>query len=289
MNFRKILVIGGTGFIGTYLVKNLAQRGDVEIQVVHAHSAKDAQKISGVEYCQMDAGEESDALRARIRENDCIVSLARPNRGILQNIVSGMHPSSKKRIIYASTLLVYPDSSKCHSENTEPAPLTHYEKEKIFEEEMLKKMSATGNYSVAIARMGNVYGDVQNSGLIHHLLSAAMNETFLTVNGNGEHTRDYIFVQDASNLLEFLIFHDMPTQYEIFNVSSGRGYTIEEIISHAQKVFGREIKKIHNERIEEKLSVMGNNEKILKASGYQMKYDILSGLKKTHENYWKEK
>ena len=284
-DFKKILVIGGAGFIGSYLVNNLAAQSGLKLAVIYHEDLPKESQLPGVSYHQMDLTNAPDEFSTLVNSSDCVVSLATPNISLIENLVASIKLSGSKKIVYTSTMLVYPDSEKRHSETVGPQPETKYEKDKVAEEQVLMKFVGTSKTRVCIARLGNVYGDVKNRGLIGYIMLALKNSSVLTINGQSEHRPDYIFVQDVVNLLEFLIFYPQQSELEIFNICSGQDYTINEVIAVAEKIAGQKIKKVYSKPIKEKLSVIGNNRKILNVSGYQLKYDLVAGLQQAYHNY----
>jgi len=279
------LVIGGTGFIGGYLVDNLAKKTGLELNLIYAGELLEENKLPGITYHQMDLTNISDELSDLVNGSDCVISLATPNISLIENLIGSVKPGGPKKIVYSSTMLVYPDSDQLSSENIEPAPETEYEKNKVAEERLLMEFVGTHEVKVCLARLGNVYGDIKNRGLVNYVMSALINDSTLTINGQGQHKRDYIFVQDVADLLDFLIFNDQKSDLEIFNVCTSHGYTINQVINEIEKLSGRQIKKFYGELIKEKLNVVGDNSKIISLSGYQLKYDLVSGLQQTYHNY----
>jgi len=284
-DFKKILVIGGTGFIGEYLVRNLIQRSDLELSLIYNGDLKE-EKISNINYYNVDLlNDFSENTIKLINESDCIVSLATPIPNFIKRLTLSISSSGPKKIVYTSTMLVYPDSDFNHSEVDPVNPETEYEKNKVEEEKILTIFSKNSDTKVCIARLGNVYGDIKNHGLVNYIMLALKNNETFTVNGDGNHRRDYVFVQDIANLLEFLIFNNQESNLEIYNICTGQNHTINDVINITEKVVGKKINKRYGNSIQEKINVFGENKKIINESNYKFEYNLVDGLKRTYNNY----
>lgn len=266
---RKIILVGGNGFIGEYLYKLLIKRRDAKVQI-------------------LDRSNFSDSIF--YKEAEAVVILTPPSREVIQKIVSAIETSKKlKKIIYLSTILLYTDSILKHSEKDAVVPKSSYEKNKYQEELFISKVSKKAGYGLSIARLANVYGDIKNKGVINKLLVAVIKgKGNLTIQGDPNlKIRDYIFVEDAVKLLELLIFANQQKQIEVFNICSGKGITIKQVIDKMEKITKKKINvKIGKPILGEK-RVIGKNNKILQLSGYELKYNFTDGLKKTYQNYLK--
>lgn len=280
----RITVIGGTGFVGEYLIKDLSQSSQVEIKVLY-RSTPPSEKIPKIEYLQMDGSENIEALKEVLDKTDCLVILARPNKVLVQNIIESN--SKLRRIIYASTVLIYPDSPAKQDEDSDVLAANKYEQEKIDEEKMLIEFAKISGIKLTIARLTNVYGDIKNRALIHWILMSAAKDQVFKLNNQGKPVRDFIFVEDAAKYLELLVFLPQEKQIEIFNVCTGEGFSINQVIEKVEKISGKKLKTSMGDQTKEKESVIGDNKKIVMATGFKPKYNLESGLKKAYQNYLK--
>ena len=105
------------------------------------------------------------------------------------------------------------------------------------------------------------------------------------LNGKGDSVRDYMFIEDAVNWLERLIFYSQKNKIEVFNLCSGRGYSVKELVNSAEKLSGRKAETSAGPAVKEKKTIIGDNKKIVKLSGRKLKYNLIQGLKKTYKNY----
>ncbi len=97
------------------------------------------------------------------------------------------------------------------------------------------------NYSVF--RLSNPYGERQNplaaQGVIPVFINKAINNETITIWGNGEVVRDYIYIRDAVKVLAESAGKD--TDERIFNLSSGKGYSLNEIIRIIENISGKKL------------------------------------------------
>ncbi len=276
MALRNVAVFGGNGFIGGYLVKLLQETPELKVRVIYNKSSPKF-RFKNVKYIKFSSKENL------LDQCDLVIILTQPNLELIKYIQD--YSQDIKRIIFGSTLLLYKDSLRKHSEESEVNPITDYEKQKAKEETLLIQFVRKQNKLLTIARIGNVYGDVKNLGIVQKIVSATYNKLPFSVNNSGDQIRDYIFVEDVAKYLKFLIINNQEFQVEIFNICSGRGYSINELISEVEKTGQIKLKRIEGVEMLEKKSIVGDNGKIIKAAGFLPEYSLESGLKKTFENF----
>lgn len=282
-----VLIIGGTGFIGSYLTKRLSMHAAYTVSVIHSSPLTDIGKEHGVAYYRMNLLRPHQ-IPPELSSVDVMVIGTQPNETVMKNIIALAHASaSLRKILYLSTYLVYPSAPSPQTESVIPAPSSPYEKGKMMEENVLSDFSRTHGCTICIARLGNVYGDVKNKGIVAHLVTALLRNdprAPVIINGSGEQKRDYIFVEDVVHFLSRLISHDHEFG-DIFNICNGIGYTIKDLLSLLELLSGRNIHVHHGPPLPEKQSVIGDNHKLLHTIGDIPRLTIAQGLRKTLINY----
>ncbi|MEK7644486.1 MAG: NAD(P)-dependent oxidoreductase [Patescibacteria group bacterium] len=283
----RALVIGGTGFIGEYLCRELISRG-VEVVTVCLPGLLPEEKIRGVSYEEMNLNTDFLKLTAIIPTVDTLILAIQPDAIRLKNIISlTANCESLKKIVYLSTVLVYPDSEDIQAESAISEPETDYEKEK-FNEEMLLREFATGReWRLAICRLGNVYGDVKNKGVVNNILLALFDGRPFILNGNGENWRDYIYVGDVARQLAGLIAWGQAEGIGIYNICTGVGYTLNQVIGRIEEISGRRVEITPGERNSRQKSVVGDNQKLAKILNFEPSLGLTEGLEATYNNYLK--
>lgn len=282
---QTISIIGGTGFIGDYLVNNLSKT-DFHLRTLYRFTPP-SKKVSGVEYLKLDGSKDFKGLKKILSSTDYLVILSRPNKELIKNIIST--DLKFKKIIYASTILIYPDEKIAQNENARLIAANQYEQDKLSEERLLTDFAKKSGNKLTIARLTNVYGDIKNRALIHWILSAVADDENFKLNNKGESVRDFIFVEDVAKYLELLVKLPQQNNVEIFNVCTGKGFDIKQVIKKIESISGKKLTIEDGLMTNEKKCVIGNNSKIVMATGYKPKYDLKSGLKNAYQNYLKAK
>jgi len=282
LKHKNIIVFGGTGFVGKYLVKTLKRDG-IKIFVIYSGRLDKAEKKSGVKYYKIDLKKNS---KKNLPTNlDTAVIMTQPADLIIKNTIKTLDQAKNlKKIIFTSTLLVYPSSSKKTKESSPPQPKSPYERGKIKEEVLLTDYAKKRNIKLGVIRMANVYGDKKNRGIIGLVFNSILNKTPFVINGDGNQKRDYIFIEDAANFIKSVALYKQVKPMEIFNICTGKGQSINESIELIKKLTGINVLVSHAPTVPEKKSIIGNNAKITKLFG-KPAYSFSEGLNKTYLNY----
>jgi nucleoside-diphosphate-sugar epimerase len=284
----KITVLGGTGFIGEHICRKLSENSRYEIISIYHGNIEENEKIKNVEYIKIDLNKDFDLLKIVLAKTDLLIFSIQPDAERIKKIFEIFPEKKINRILYLSTLLVYPDAKNPQREDVLPVPVTEYEKKKFGEELLLSEYCLEKEIILIIARLANVYGDTKNKGIINLILDSIYRGRPLKINGKGGQIRDYIFVEDAARFIEYLIEAKIKQSKEIFNICTGRGSTIKDIIFRIEEIVGCQVHFKFSNSIVEKKCVIGDNKKIKSISPNMPKYNLTSGLKKTIINYNKK-
>lgn len=281
----RIVLLGGNGFIGDYLTAKLKQQNECELRVV-GFTPPTAEEANN-SYIQLDLSRPSERLQQLIDWSDIAIILTRDDIKIIDNLLTALMKRKRPiKIVYMSTLLVYPDSDSSQDENSSLEPRTDYEELKCVEEEKLLQLVRQSSFcKLCIVRMANVYGDVKNRGVVNSLFQAILTSVPFKINSPGDSVRDYIFIEDAAELLSFITLWPQKNHHEVVNICHGQAHSVQEIKQLAEEVVGIKINTVAGPSILEKKKIIGDNKKILSLSGYHMKYNLAQGLKKTFQNY----
>jgi UDP-glucose 4-epimerase len=251
----KVLVIGGNGFIGSRLVARLRDAGE-SVRVADVGQPRTDVDWRGVDYVRMslaDRGEVARVLDGVGTVVHCASSTVPstsnqdPVRDIEQNLVGTvqlldtMREAGVRRIVYLSsggtvygnpTLVPIP-------ENHDLRPISSYGVVKVAIEKYLLMYEALYGIEPVILRPSNPYGPGQLptglQGLIASFLGKLANGEDLPVWGDGEVVRDYLYIDDLVDMLGLAV---RGTQTGIFNVGSGQGHSVNDIIAALAEVTG---------------------------------------------------
>lgn len=295
-----ILVIGGTGFLGSCLVSRLLKEGSA-VKVFSRGNPKSIQTHVNVEYIEGDIIK-SDKLNSlfnkidyvyyfasttnpKSSENDLIFDLSSnliPFISILNKCVEN---NIKKFIFCSSGGTVYGNNNKMPlSENSLCKPISSYGLVKLNMEFYIKYFNRKYNLSYDILRLSNPYG-VNNlsqnlSGIIPTYIKNIVSENEIKVYGNGDIVRDYIYIEDFIDLnLKLLTTQE---KNNIMNVGSGKGTSILELIKKIESVVGKKARIEYLPKRE--FDVDKNVLKITKVRdiyGWEPKISLNEGIKRT--------
>lgn len=242
----KILIIGGNGFIGSHLTEKL--KDHYRVTVFDRSSNHFIKEFPEVNYIY---GNFSDSnLLSEALDNIDIVyhllSTTVPFTGDLNpifDIESNLIGTIKlldlivdkniKRFVYASSGgTVYGKPQYLPIDEKHPCnPVGSYGIIKNTAERYIQMYALKNKFSYLIVRPSNPYGPRQNytknQGLIAKLLYHGISQDEFTVWGNGSAVRDYIYIDD---LINFLSQAGMSNKTGIFNIGSGNGTSIHQII-----------------------------------------------------------
>ena len=301
-----ILILGASGFIGTNLAIALSRNKDNNLTLADAHLEYFKPIVEAGVQCQivqLDFFSRPD-LDSVVRNQDIVYHLSSSNipttsnRSVSEEITvnvqstlnlldSCVREKVKKVIFISSGGTVYGKQFECPlSEDTATYPITSYGLQKITIEKMLYLYEYTYGLDYRVLRLSNPYGPYQRPngklGAVTTFTYKAINGYGIEVYGDGSVVRDYIYIDDA---IEAVInIAEKETKYKTYNVGSGKGKSINEIIELISKALSINPSVIYKDA--RKVDVPIN---YLDVSRYEnefgklSKMDFIEGVKKTAE------
>lgn len=167
----------------------------------------------------------------------------------INNFLNLIEPSKifLKQFIFASSCAVYGEKIPPLKESDEINPINLYGLSKLLIENSIIYYSKRYGFKYTILRYSNVYGSRQRgdleSGVISIFINQILNKKPLTIFGDGETTRDFIFISDVVRVNILSIDKE-----GIFNIGTGKETTINELVNIFEKIVGFKLKKIHEKR-----------------------------------------
>ena len=270
------LILGGLGFLGSHLAERLCKEGhSVLIYDRFGSSQRNiASFATKVKIIEGDFGTEED-FAGILRENHVdvvfhLVSTTHPassDADKVKDICGNVLPTLRlleacrsvmvKKIVFFSsggTIYGIPQSTplkEVHPTN----PICSYGIHKLTIEKYLELFSHQFDLDYLVMRIANPYGPRQvpfsGQGVIAAFAAKALAGEALEVWGDGSVVRDYIYVDDV---MDFVIntFDKNSTGQRIFNVGSGRGYSLKEIVAALENVMGKPLQVTYGaKRIED--------------------------------------
>lgn len=297
-----ILIVGGTGFIGKHLCKMLHQQG-VEAVTFSRNPdtnflAKDAPSISSLttdEYFQSSHSIKLESVSTLI----CMASTTTPatNASVSQEFDENVSPTLKSiehickfndrvRIIFISSggTVYGPGHNKPIPETTKTNPTTGYAFGKLAIENYLLFLANTSKTTYTIIRPANPVGIWHRNpaqGFIGSAISNLKASKPIRLFGDGSTVRDFIDVEDLASAIVKAHHSREQSCNKIWNVGSGKGKTLIEVVNHIGKATGYEIKIdfLPSRSIDLNYSVLDCRE-IQKAIEWQPKIDLQTTIEK---------
>jgi UDP-glucose 4-epimerase len=269
----KLLVTGGAGYIGSIVAQQLLEAGhDVTVLDNLARGHREAVP-EGARLLEIDLLDEA-ATRTALQEGFEGVmhfaalalvgeSVEHPERyhrgnhvGAL-NLLDAMREAGCRRLVFSSTCAVYgePETVPMH-EDIPAAPVNAYGNSKLAVDRMIGDECRAHGLAAASLRYFNVAGARGELGedhepethLIPLVLRAAAGVTdHVKVFGtdyptrDGTAVRDYIHVEDLGRAHALALEAAEPDRHAIYNLGTGHGYTVREVVDTARRVTGRDI------------------------------------------------
>lgn len=267
--------------MGEHLIRKLRETGDTQVIVLDRNAPDHKSSYPNVIYKQLDLEKPTGEYEETINQVDAVALLAYPNKKIIENFCAlAANAKNLKKILYTSTMLVYPNADYHQDEATTPAPEGDYETVKCEEENYLSEFARAAGKKLLIARMGNVYGDVKNKGVINNILISWRNKETIRISGDGSQKRDFVLVDDAAEILSRLFLVDWEESKTILNICAGTGHSLNEVMAKIEALLGAKIMREYTPAGRGKAEIVGDNHKLFSALGSDYRFvNLDEGLK----------
>jgi len=298
----KVLVTGGTGFVGCHLVKSLISKGHFPI-IIDNLSTGNYRKIK-----KFVDSKKAQFFVADIRNLKNLLNLPQPDSVIHLAAIASVVESIKNprlvndvnvtgtlnllefcrvkkipQIIFISSAAVFGDYRKEISEDSPTNPTSVYGATKLFGEQYCRIYSSMFGLKSIILRLFNVYGPGQNeeyAGVISKFIERISKNKSPIIFGKGTQTRDFIYVDDVVDACTQALSYSPKNNLEIFNVASGKSISVNNLANRCLKILNKKsLSPIHKKG---EIGVPNSSANIRKASkmlGFFPKTKLNDGLK----------
>jgi UDP-N-acetylglucosamine/UDP-N-acetylgalactosamine 4-epimerase len=314
----RILVTGGAGFIGSNLVEHLLGKGEVQfvrvLDNLATGSLMNLEEFEGnpkFEFMQgdirdygtcltacegIDAISHQAALGSVPRSiNDPLTSNEVNVTGTL-NIFTAAKEKGVKRVVYAASSSTYGDHPGLPKvEDVIGKPLSPYAVTKYVNELYAQVYARVYGLQLIGLRYFNVFGPKQNpagpyAAVIPLFVKAVLNNELPTINGDGEHSRDFTFVANAVQAnIKALFTDNQEAVNQVYNIAYGERTSLNELFEHIKEIAGSDLVPVYGP--ERKGDVKHSLADISKARTF-LEYDptvsVKDGLKLTFEWFRKQ-
>lgn len=309
MFFLKVLVAGGAGFIGSHLVRALQEEGHTPVVLDNLSTGLREHVPGDIEFLEMDVCDESLLQKIQGKRLDAIVHLAGqtmvdasvqdPKNDAQENIIGTINlleaarQCDIERVVFSSTAAGYGNVSAEDLpvlESKPLAPMSFYGLSKVTAEHYLEVYRQIFGMGYVVLRFANVYGERQGDGgeggVISIFAKRIVQGEDITIFGDGEQTRDFVYAGDIANgICAALRTKNVNTAY---NLSTQTETSLRELVSLLSKVAGRDIIPLYGpERPGDIRRSMLANGKAARGLGWKPAMPLLEGLRRTVDYFAK--
>lgn len=292
----KYLVTGGCGFIGTHLCDKLINQGH---NIIILDNLSSGRKSTTNPLAKLYIGDINDKelLNKLISEVDgcfhlaAVASIDRSinhwrdthlinQAGTVSIFEASAQLASPIPIVYASSAAVYGESEESILfEDTKCNPLTAYGVDKLGCELQAKVAGLIHKVPTLGCRLFNVYGPGQNptsshSGVISQFIEKVKNKESITIYGDGNQVRDFIYIKDVTHYLT----KAMPitsTNAPVINICSATPYTIKDLAHIIFETFGYKVDITYKQRKQGDIRLsLGSKIKLLKEFDQDLRHPL---------------
>ena len=259
MKVKKILVIGGSGFLGSRIVQKLGEKAVIADFLPPSYDSKSL-------YVNLNLLNKHDINKV-ISEFEvvinCVGQITSPindcfsiNTEGIFNLVSAVNNSNNVKLFQVSTVSVYGTTTNAN-ELTKLNPETPYASSKAFAEFIISNIC---NKDYCIIRIPNIYGNGQQKGVFAYFKRSFISDKKLEFQNNGDLLRYYLHVEDVADAIICAIRNNLSG---IFNLTSDDRYTIRDLIDL--------IEKFHSIKFESSFGINQPQENIDLLDGFKFK------------------
>jgi len=304
----KILITGSLGFIATNLIIKLSQKNKYSLVGVDSGISQSCNKIFTSKLCNHNLIDlnNKNKLCILLKDVDLVIHLA-ANGNVIEsienpllnfqsnvictlNLLECMREMNVKKLIFSSTggALI----GNCNppvNELSFPKPISPYGASKLACEGYISSYAESFGIKSTILRFSNVYGtySLHKKGVINKWIDCALNNTSITIYGDGQSSRDYIHVKDLCDGINLAIEYLEKKNIEknnIFHLANNQETTLKDLFNLLSKISSKQLKV--NYLPSRKGEVIRNFADIKKAKfilGFEPIISLEEGLKNLYE------
>ena len=259
--YKRVLVTGGAGFIGSHLVDKLIELGHQVLIIDNLNTGKRENINPKAKFFELDLGD-FEKIKPVFKDVDFVFHVAAVSRIPLSikkplesnranitgtlNVLVASKEAGVKKVIYSASSSAYGEQKELPmKEIMRPGPLNPYALQKYVGELYCKIFSEIYKLPTVSLRYFNVYGPGQpKEGTYAPVMGIFLRQKKdgkpLTVTGDGEQTRDFTSVLDAVRANILAMESDKVGKGEVINIGVGENHSINEIA----RMVGGEVKYI---------------------------------------------
>ncbi len=299
---KRVLLIGGNGFIGSHIVDELLAQ-NYNVRVLDMYPERFREPLPDVEYILSDYSE-MGVVKSAVAGCDSVIHLAHVGTPATsadqagQEVLTSMNAFVRllewlkggmveRFMFFSSGGAVYgkPDRTPV-PEEYKGWPVSPYGVAKLSMEHYLHMFSLLNDLPYQIIRPSNPYGPRQNflgsQGVISIFMHRVLTGQQIEIWGDGNCRKDYVYVEDLAEAVSTLIGSKLEN--ETFNIGSGEGLSLNEIISTIEHSCGKKGNvEYTNDRQQDVSEIVLSSEKIRSEVGWVPSTSLNAGVDRTRE------
>lgn len=224
----KILVTGDKGFIGSHLVKELTKMHKLIGFDIKESPKKDVRILDNL----LKSSEGVDAIIHLAALCIHPESVENPLEYLTTNVLGTINILETARRLKIKKVI---NMSSAGAGMTSPYAIS-----KLFGEQLCEMYSKLYGIDIISLRLFNVYGKGNDKGVINKFFSAIKSNKPVTIHGDGEYVRDYVYVKDIVKTIKKIIEKNLESG--TYEAGTGVGTSVNELVKIMKKVTGKVVK-----------------------------------------------
>ena len=297
MEIKRIIITGGSGFLGKHLGKKLLELG-YSVKVI------DLKPNDLFETVIADVRDKA-SMKKEIQDVDLVFHLA----GLIEagesvkfpenfldfnvngtlSVLEAMKDNNVKDIIFSSSAAVYGEPiSLPIKEDNRTLPISPYGTTKLAMEGLISSYVYSHDFSGVALRYFNLFGPEEHHEPETHVIPRFIDQIFsgkeVTIWGDGKYGRDYLYIDDVvdAHIKAIRLIEKRPKEYHYMNLSSEKSVTVLEIVEYLEKIMNKKVNlKLYPPRPGDPRVLVANAEKAKIEMGWEANTHFEEGLKKT--------
>lgn len=297
------LITGGAGFIGSHLAEALQERG--EVRVLDNLRSGYRHNLEGIRHTFVEGSVEDPVILDKVMQGVDFVfhlaalisvpeSMEKPletvaiNTAGTLNVLEAARRHGVVKVLFASSAAVYGnDPHMPKREDMLPQPLSPYAVTKLDGEYYCCMYNREGWVRSAVLRFFNVFGPRQDpaskyAAAVPIFINQALTGKDITIFGDGEQTRDFVYVKDVVNALLLLM---EKGDGEVFNLSGGGVVSINELACFINDLCGSRSTIVYLPERSGDIKHSAASIKKLQSLGFSISHERNEAVRTTHAYY----